>query len=134
MSQSILPRDSRAMNDADRTRNSSISAWTIGGTILVEVITCILRFGLRLESTRDTASTIGVLTYGLRIHHGYIGGLLIVLACWGWMRYPRVAWWTLVIGLSLLFSDFVHHFLVLWPITGSPQFDLFYSPLGSLAG
>jgi hypothetical protein len=32
----------------------------------------------------------------------------------------------LVFGSALLFSDLAHHFLVLWPTTGSPQFDLFY--------
>jgi len=26
----------------------------------------------------------------------------------------------------LFLSDIVHHFLVLWPITGNPEFDLFY--------
>jgi hypothetical protein len=26
----------------------------------------------------------------------------------------------------LLASDLVHHFVVLWLLTGSPQFDLFY--------
>ena len=38
--------------------------------------------------------------------------------------YPSIALWILAIGLVV--SDLVHHFLVLWPLTGSPQFDLFY--------
>jgi hypothetical protein len=32
----------------------------------------------------------------------------------------------LAIGLGLFFSDVIHHFLVLWPIEGNPQFDLWY--------
>jgi hypothetical protein len=26
----------------------------------------------------------------------------------------------------LIFSDLAHHFIVLWPITGSPEFDIIY--------
>ena len=33
---------------------------------------------------------------------------------------------TLLLGAALFLSDMVHHFLVLWPVTGSPQFDLVY--------
>ena len=106
--------------------NSRLVVWVVGLTILFELMTCVLRFGMQLESTRDTASTIGLLTCGVRIHHSYIGGLIMLAACWFWERFPRLAWWGLVLGLSLFLSDLIHHFLVLWPITGSPQFDLFY--------
>ena len=41
------------------------------------------------------------------------GGLAVVLTL-------------IVIGIALALSDAVHHFLVLWPIVGSPQFDLVY--------
>lgn len=100
----------------------------LGWTVLFEVITCVLRFGCRLESTRDTASTIGRLTCGVRIHHSYIGALLILLACWLWDRFPRVTWWALTIGLGLFLSDLIHHFLVLWLVDGDPQFHLVYPP------
>ena len=91
--------------------------------ILIEAITIALRYGLRLESTRDTASTIGMITFGLRVHHGYIGVFLLLL---GWCFPPghRHALW--IVALGLIFSDLAHHFLVLWPIEGSPQFDLVY--------
>ncbi len=99
---------------------------TVMLTIAIELVTVILRFGLQLESTRDTASTIGVLTFGLRIHHGYCG-LFIVLVAWGLSReYPKLARLGFLIGWALFFSDMIHHFLVLWPFTGSPHFDLFY--------
>lgn len=106
--------------------NRQLWIWTVILTAGIEVFTCVLRFGLRLESTRDTASTIGRLTCGIRIHHGYVGGVVVLVACWLWTRYPRLSWWMLIIGLSLVFSDLIHHFLVLWPLEGSPQFDLVY--------
>jgi hypothetical protein len=90
--------------------------------ILIEAITVGLRFGLKLESTRDTGA-IGAFTFGLRVHHGYIGIFLFLLA-WCFPRGVRHALWIVAIGL--FFSDLAHHFLVLWPITGSPQFDLVY--------
>ena len=52
----------------------------------------------------------------------------MLLACWQWDRYPKTSWWMLAIGLGLFFSDLIHHFLVLWPVVGSPQFDFFYPP------
>lgn len=101
------------------------------GAVVLEVLTCFLRFGARLESTRDTASTIGVLTMGLRIHHGYIGIAVLIFA-WVLSRSPwpavseRVIRWLFIAGMALFASDMIHHFLVLWPITGSPQFHLWY--------
>lgn len=104
----------------------SFWAWVLGLTAVVEIFTCVLRFGLRLESTRDTATVLSGITCGLRIHHSYIGGVMVLMAAAIWARKPSVAWWTLVFGLALFFSDMIHHFLVLWPIVGSPQFDLTY--------
>ena len=91
--------------------------------VLIEALTAALRFGLHLESTRDTANTIGTLTLGLRVHHGYIGVFLMLLG-WCFPRGIRHAVW--IVGIGLIVSDLMHHFLVLWPITGSPQFDLVY--------
>ena len=95
-------------------------------TALIEAVTVLFRFGLRLESSKDTASTIGRLTGGIRIHHGYIGLTLIVIVALASRRWPRLARWLLIIGLSLVLSDLVHHFLVLWPIVGDPEFHLVY--------
>lgn len=95
-------------------------------TALIELITVILRFGLQLESTRDTASTIGLLTFGIRIHHGYCGALLVLIA-WGISREaPQLSRYGYVVGWALFLSDMIHHFFVLWPLTGSPQFDFLY--------
>lgn len=90
--------------------------------IVIETITVILRFGFALQSTRDTAA-LGAFTLGLRVHHGYIGLLLVPLA-WCFPLGLRHAVWIIAIGL--IFSDLAHHFIVLWYFTGSPQFDFVY--------
>jgi hypothetical protein len=100
--------------------------WTVLGAAAMEGITVFMRFGLGLESTRDTAGTIGRLTLGLRIHHGYVG-LAVCLVAWLLARrLPPLAQRLLILGLSLVLSDLVHHFVVLWLATGSPEFDLTY--------
>ena len=95
-------------------------------TILMELLTIILRFGFKLESSRDTASTVGRLTFGLRIHHGYIGVLMVVVAwCYIEPNTPCYEWF-MIVGISLSISDFIHHVCVLWPIVGNPEFHLIY--------
>jgi len=96
-------------------------------TMLIEGVTILFRYGFHLESTRDTASTIGRLTLGLRIHHGYIG-LLLIFIFYAFFKRSNNGYlqWLIPIGFALIFSDLIHHFLVLWPIEGDPQFHLFY--------
>jgi hypothetical protein len=94
--------------------------------VAIETVTVLLRFGLNLQSTRDTGA-IGAYTFGLRIHHGYIGLLLAPIAlCF---RQPSLRNLLLILAIGLFLSDLFHHFLVLWPLTGSPQFDLAYPRL-----
>lgn len=100
--------------------------WTIGLTVFVELICVVLRFGFDKDSTSATASTIGVLTFGIRIHHGYIGAVMIPASLIFFDRAKPIAKWVFVVGVALFASDMIHHFLVLWPITGSPDFDLVY--------
>jgi hypothetical protein len=90
--------------------------------VVFEAITLGFRFGLNLQSTRDTAA-IGGWTCGLRVHHGYIGLFLLPLA-WCFPHGLRHLLW--MIGIGLIVSDLAHHFLVLWPFFGDPQFDLVY--------
>ena len=99
-----------------------VIAYALILTIFFEAFTIGFRFGLSFQSTRDTA-VIGLYTFGLRIHHGYIGLFLLPLA-WCAPLGLRHALWILAIGVVL--SDLIHHFLILWPITGDPQFDLVY--------
>jgi hypothetical protein len=93
--------------------------------VAIEALTVALRFGLDLQSTRDTGA-IAAYTFGLRIHHGYLGVLLAPIAlCF---RRPAIRNLLLVPAIGLFLSDMFHHFLVLWPLTGSPQFHLVYPP------
>ena len=95
-------------------------------TVVIELFTLAMRYVFGLQSTRDTASTIGVLTLGLRIHHGYIGLLLLIIAMFARRRAQRFASHLVVWGAALVLSDAIHHFLVLWPIEGSPEFHFWY--------
>lgn len=105
------------------------SIWlpALGGTVLLEGLTLVLRFGAGLESTRDTASTIGRLTCGLRIHHSYVGLLIAVIALVLIHRVPRFSRCLLIAGIALVLSDAIHHFVVLAYWFGDPQFDLWYA-------
>lgn len=98
--------------------------WALVLTAAIEALTCLFRFGLGLESTRDTSWMAG-LTLGIRIHHGYIGMLVLLVA--GCLP-EKSAWrtWGIRIGMSLLSSDLIHHFGVLWITQGDPQFHLTY--------
>ncbi|HNW44296.1 MAG TPA: hypothetical protein PKI19_07305 [Elusimicrobiales bacterium] len=93
-------------------------------TVVMEVATCIGRFGFNLQSTRDL-SFLSKLTFGIRIHHGYIGLLFVIVALSaGFSATARQ--WLLRLGLAMVLSDLIHHFIVLWIATGSPQFDITY--------
>lgn len=98
--------------------------WILGLTLLMEGLTCFSRFGLGLQSTRDTAA-LKRYTFGLRIHHGYFGVVLVLVAVLVFSE-GSTRNWLLRIGGALFLSDLIHHFLVLWPITGDHQFDLKY--------
>jgi hypothetical protein len=90
--------------------------------LVIESVTVLLRFGVGLQSSHDT-QFLSAFTFGLRVHHGYIGILLIAFACCLPDSWKIAAW---ILGIGLVVSDAMHHFLVLWPLTGSPQFDLWY--------
>jgi len=100
--------------------------WTILLTLACELITLLFRFGFGLEATRDTADTVGQITHGVRIHHAYLGLVLITVARGVVKRRPAIGSWGVVIGAALVLSDLIHHFLVLWPILGDPMFHWVY--------
>ncbi len=107
----------------------TILPWAIALTLVFEAITILFRFGFRVQATRDTARYVARWTRGLRIHHGYWGVPLLVLggAALGTSIGPaQAAAWMVIVGLALIKSDLMHHFLVLWPITGRHEFDLVY--------
>ena len=109
----------------DKPTNLQVAVAAIVLTLLIEAITVLGRFAFGLAATRDTASWARF-TLGLRILHAYIGVVLAAFALATLHRWPAFSRWTLAVGLALIASDLIHHFLVLWPVTGSPQFDLVY--------
>ena len=102
--------------------------WGLVLAVFFEVLTCVLRFGCQLQSTRDTRA-LGAWTFGLRIHHAYPGALLLLVT-----PFVRKGAWRnllLLVGIALVMSDLAHHFMVLWPLTGNPQFHLRYPDLAA---
>lgn len=97
--------------------------WAAALTAVFEAVTCAFRFGLDLQSTRDTGF-LARFTGGIRIHHGYVGAVASCAALPGGSAF--LATWALRIGLALLVSDLIHHFIVLHWTTGDHQFDLVY--------
>lgn len=100
----------------------------IGGVllaILFELLTIWCRFGRGLIATQHTA-VVGRFTRGVRIHHGYLGVFSGIGGVGTLPAFEFAACLLFVLAIGLVLSDLVHHFLVLWPITGSHQFDLVY--------
>ena len=114
----------RLLNTAAALSKPARWGWTLAATAAIELPTIFLRFVLGLESTKNTGF-IGRLTFGIRIHHGYVGALILLIAMLANLP-PAYRNLLLIIGGGLFLSDMIHHFLVLWPITGSPHFDLVY--------
>ena len=100
--------------------------WTVVLVLVFEGMAMVMRYGLGLDMTRDSASTLSGITFGLRIHHGYIGVLLLLVSWLVCKRGSRRFKVLLTLGLALVISDLAHHFLVMWPIEGDPHFDLIY--------
>ncbi len=110
-----------------RRRVSAGFLWILAATILFEGVTCLLRFGLGMQSTRDTGA-IGRFTFGLRIHHSYVG-LVVAIASFFLPPDRPLRIFVFRVGVALVLSDLIHHFVVLRAVTGSPQFDLSYPAL-----
>lgn len=104
-------------------RNKRNVFWALIIALSLEIITSISRFWLHIVSTRDTAF-LAEYTFNIRIHHGYIGLIMLFVAYLNAKRPFSDLFYR--IGGGLFLSDIVHHFLVLWLINGSPEFDLIY--------
>ena len=121
-----MPHGSNAGEQMKPPTTKQIVAWSILLTALIEGVTAFFRFGLGRRAAEETASTVGRMTGGIRIHHGYLGVVAALVAVALLRRFPVAARWLLIVGIATAASDLVHHFLVLWPVVGSPQFDLLY--------
>lgn len=93
-------------------------------TIIIEAVTLFFRFELGLKLTESTASTIGKLTFGIRIHHGYIG-IPLIISKFIFKPKNKFTEQLPIIGWALFLSDAIHH-LILYVVTGSADFDLVY--------
>jgi len=82
-------------------------------TILVELLSIALRaiFG----PMKDRHKKIKF-KYKIRIHHGYIGVLLLI----AYLFYPLD--WIFIVGISLTIADAIHHFIFLKILTNETEF------------
>ena len=88
-----------------------VNVYVLIAAIVIEGVTVALRFGLRLESTRDTASSIGTLTLACAFTTATSACFLLPLR-WCFPFGIRHALWIIAIGLIV--SDAMHRLLVLW--------------------
>lgn len=118
----------------DLLGNTDMLVLTAVLTLSIELVTVTGRFVLGVEVLSDTPSPLRDLTGGLRVHHSYlgIGGLAAALPLSG--SFPEPAVWVTVAGVALLVSDLIHHFCVLWPITGHHEFYLIYPERKGMLG
>jgi hypothetical protein len=72
----------------------AVIGWTLG----IELLTVLLRFGMKLQARKFQGK------WPLRIHHGYVGILFLIF---GFL--PEFS-------TALILSDVMHHFVVL-PLT-----------------
>ncbi len=91
-------------------------------TLAVEIITLAGRFLLGVKIFDDTPGKLRELTFGYRLHHSYLGlaGLFAGMVFSGFA--PAWVGWLYIGGIALLASDLIHHFCVLWPLTGHHEF------------
>jgi hypothetical protein len=93
------------------TRRANISLWTVVSTVLIEALTIYLRFGKGVSAT-EFNKTAPLL---LQIHHMFYSLPLFAVLPLLW-RKPRLSGALLGIAFGLIFSDLMHHFVVL-PLT-----------------
>jgi hypothetical protein len=106
---------------------SSLVLYSLALAVVMELTTVVLRFGAGLLSSRCNA-WMGRFTFGVRVHHGYFGILLGMLAVWPLSGLGGLRNLLLIIAAALIISDVIHHFLVLRLLVGTHEFDLFYPP------
>ena len=94
--------------------------WCLVLTAVIELVTVFLRFGLGLTAQEHSA-WLAPFTFGYRDHHSYLGVVLFVAGLLVSKR-PSLRRVLFIAGGALVLSDMIHHFLVLWPVTGSPEF------------
>lgn len=94
------------------------------GIAVIEIATCIGRFGFGI-SMKENESAITELTFGVRIHHCYVGAFFLPLTFVVTLFKTKRGLITnllYVAGWALLIQDIFHHFVVLYLIVGNTEF------------
>lgn len=91
-------------------------------TIIIEIITLFGRFVFKKSSKENYFKILKKLNarYFIHFHHGFFGVIILLVSYF----YGFVFLFNL--GIGFILSDLVHHFVILWSITGSPEFHLIY--------
>ena len=112
-----------SLNKLVNSRRSFILAVVVS-IVFIEIITCIGRFGFDI-SMKEKEGTITKLTFGVRIHHGYVGAFCLISAFVVTRFKPTRGFITNLLyigGWALLISDIIHHFIVLYLMVGKTEF------------
>lgn len=88
---------------------------TAAATLLFELVTCIGRFGFGIRSAQ-IAPKYRRYTFGVRIHHGYVGAFALPPA-FAVSPDPLVQAALLAFAGGLILSDLLHHLVVLPLVT-----------------
>ncbi|MGE0607253.1 MAG: hypothetical protein AB7O62_09185 [Pirellulales bacterium] len=95
------------------SRRSEFWRWTAAITLLVEVVTLLLRFGGRMTAV-EFNRTAPLL---LQIHHMFWAVPLLVLAALT-RRWPAASLLLAASAVACILSDLIHHFIVLQLLVG----------------
>lgn len=82
-----------------------------GLVIVFEFITLALRLAMHMKS-----GMIQKNFHCPRVHHSYVGAVLVAVSIWIIFKNPDYNSWLFLIGLALIISDLLHHLLFLYLI------------------
>ncbi|MEK6846875.1 MAG: hypothetical protein AABY16_01775 [Nanoarchaeota archaeon] len=90
--------------------------------VIVEIITIVGRFKFNISTKNFWVSVMRHFNkkHWVHVHHIFLGLIISALAL---ILESNLA---LNLGIGIALSDAVHHFLVLWPLVGSPEFHIMY--------
>ncbi|MBR9705681.1 hypothetical protein GOV14_01475 [Candidatus Pacearchaeota archaeon] len=100
-----------------------INLWIVVGTaILFELITIFGRFYLKISSKKIYLRLMKKfkLKRFYHFHHLFTGIILAIIF------YYLKSSMLFSLGLGIMFSDVIHHFVVLWSVLGHPEFHIVY--------
>ena len=96
--------------------------------VVIEVITIIGRFGFNISTKSLWVKVMKHYNrrHWVHVHHVFIGLLVVAIALI--VKNNLV----LNLGLGVIMSDAIHHFIILWPLIGSPEFHIIYKNKATL--